>query len=283
MEFRIIGSTDPGYPAMLLEQPKLRVGSLFVAGDLTHAEPPAVAIVGTRGATPYGLRVTRLLATAFARAGVSVISGMARGIDAAAHRAALDEGGRTVAVLGTGIDVPYPAGHRNLHRTLTERACVVSESGPGVLAARGSFPRRNRIIAGIANATIVVEAGVKSGALITADFAEGMGRAIAAVPGPIDSPASAGCNQLCRDGAVLIGSVDEALSFMGVAGAHEEAPILLSELDGRVWKALSGGPLDPDAIAIRTCLTTRECLEAITSLELGGYVEMLLTGEVRRR
>jgi DNA processing protein len=279
----VIGSTDPGYPAMLLEQPKLRVGDLFVAGDLTHAAPPAVAIVGTRDATPYGLRVTRVLATAFARAGVSVISGMARGVDAAAHRAALDAGGRTVAVLGTGIDVPYPAGHRHLHRTLTERACVVSESGPGVLAARGSFPRRNRIIAGMAKATIVVEAGVKSGALITAQFAEKMGRAIAAVPGPIDSPASAGCNQLCRDGAVLIGSVEEALSFMGVTGAREEAPILLSDVDGRVWKALSGGPLDPDAIAIRTRLTTRECLEAITSLELGGYVEMLLTGEVRRR
>ena len=168
MEFRVIGSTDPDYPDALREIPSLRIGELYVAGNASHLLPPSVAIVGTRNATPYGLRIARQLATAFAKAGVSVVSGMARGIDAAAHRAAMEVGGRTVAVLGTGIDVPYPAGHRELHRALVEQACVISEHGPGVRAGPGFFPRRNRIIAALAKVTLVVEAGERSGALITA-------------------------------------------------------------------------------------------------------------------
>jgi DNA processing protein len=283
VEFRVVGSTDPGYPSALTDAQDLRVGQLYVAGDLSHAAPPAVAIVGTRNATPYGLRITRKLAGALAQSGVSIISGMARGIDAAAHRAALEAGGRTVAVLGTGIDVPYPAGHRGLHQTLVDRACVISESGPGVPADKGSFPRRNRIIAGLASVTIVVEAGVESGALITARLADRIGRTVAAVPGPIDSPESQGCNRLIVNHAQVITGIADALSLLNVSGAYEEPPILLSDIDGRVWKALANGPLDPDAIAVRTRLTTRECLGAITSLELGGYVESLLTGEIRRR
>ena len=283
MDYRVIGSTESGYPELLRRIPGTPPAQLFVAGDDRHMLPPAVAIVGTRDATPYGLRIARQLSTAFAKAGVSIISGMARGIDAAAHRAALDAGGRTVAVLGTGIDVPYPVAHRELHRALSERACVVSESGPGVRAGPGAFPKRNRIIAGLADATIVVEAGYKSGAIITANLAEQFQRIVAAVPGPIDSPASRGCNELLRDNVQVIATIADALGLVGIASQQEQAPISLSENDGRVWKVLASGPLDPDAISIRTRLTTRECLTAITSLELGGYVEVLLTGEVRRR
>ena len=283
MEYRVIGSADADYPEALREIPVRAPERLFVAGDAAHLRPPMVAIVGTRDASSYGLRVTRQLATAFAKAGVSVVSGMARGIDAAAHRASLEAGGRTVAVLGTGIDVPYPVGHRELHRTLTERACVISEDGPGVMARQGSFPKRNRIIAGLAQVTIVVEAGDKSGAIITANLAEKFQRIVGAVPGPIDSPASVGTNRLIRDRAHVIASVEDALGLMGIASPGEQPPISLSDHDGRVWKVLVAGPLDPDSIAVRTHLTTRECLAAISSLELGGYVEMLVTGEVRRR
>jgi DNA processing protein len=260
-----------------------RPGNLFLLGDESHLKPPTVAIVGTRNATGYGMRITRRIASAFAEAGVSVISGMARGIDAAAHRSALDAGGRTVAVLGTGIDVPYPVGHRELHRTLGEKACVVSEYGPGVGAHRGTFPRRNRIIAGLAPVTIVIEAGTRSGALLTAGFAESLNRTVAAVPGPIDSPQSAGCNELIRDRAHVIASVADALALVGIAAPEERAPLRLSGIDAQIWKALAAGPLDANAISARTRVTIRECLAAITALELEGFVEVLLTGEVRRR
>ena len=224
-----------------------------------------------------------MLASAFAEAGVSVVSGMARGIDAAAHRAALEAGGRTVAVLGTGIDVPYPAGHRELHRVLSEKACVISEYGPGVGAHRGTFPRRNRIIAGLASVTIVVEAGHKSGALITAEQARRFDREVAAVPGPIDSPQSAGSNQLIRDHVHVIASVADALTLVGVHSPDEREPIQLSVEDAKLWKALAAGPLPPDDLSSRCHMTVRECLTSITSLELKGLVECLISGEVRRR
>ena len=157
---------DPDYPVVLedLEHPPEQ---LYAVGCRSMLEPPIVSIVGTRDATAYGLRVTRIIAGALARAGVSIVSGMARGIDAAAHRAALDAGGRTVAVMGTGIDVPYPVGHRGLHQLLSERALVISENGSGVRANKEAFPRRNRIIAALSQVTIVIEAGDRSGALNT--------------------------------------------------------------------------------------------------------------------
>src|SRR5438309_3159669 len=166
--------------------------------DVVRAHP-AMSIVGTRSCTPYGERVTREIAGALARAGVTVVRGMAVGIDAMAHQAALESAGRTAAVLGTGVNVPYPAGHRNLHRQIRERGVVVSESAPGTRAIRGCFPRRNRIIAALGEATIVVEAGVKSGALSTSDHVLAISRTLAVVPGPIDSPASLGSNLLMRD------------------------------------------------------------------------------------
>jgi DNA processing protein len=281
--FRVISPASVDFPDSLHALGNTRPAQLFVLGDVSHLAPPTVAIVGTRDATAYGTRVTRTLASAFASAGVSVISGMARGIDAAAHRAALEAGGRTVAVLGTGIDVPYPAGHRELHRTIAERGCVVSEYGAGVGARPGTFPRRNRIIAALAPLTIVVEAGHKSGALLTAGYAESLNRIVAAVPGPIDSPQSAGSNHLLRDRVQMIASVADALALVGITSPHESAPLHLSDIDARVWKALASGPLSPDGIAEAAKVTTRECLASITSLELDGRVEVLLTGEVRRR
>jgi DNA processing protein len=208
---------------------------------------------------------------------------MARGIDAAAHRAALEVDGRTVAVMGTGIDVPYPTGHRALHQLLATRALVVSEYGRGVTAHKGAFPRRNRIIAALAPVTIVVEAGHQSGALNTANQAFALGRVIAAVPGPIDSPESCGANELIRDSAIAIASVADALALVGVSPPPRNREAELNEKESRVWRALSHGGLDADTLASESRLPARECLAAVTSLELLGMVECLLTGEIRRR
>ncbi|HEX6536874.1 MAG TPA: DNA-processing protein DprA [Gemmatimonadaceae bacterium] len=256
---------------------------LFALGNPAAAREPLVAIVGTRGASSYGERVTREIAGAFARAGVGVVSGLARGIDACAHRAALAHGGRTVAVLGTGIDVAYPAAHRALHAEIARRGLVLSEELPGDRANGGSFPRRNRIIAALALATIVVEAPARSGALITAAHALELGRTVAAVPGPIDSPLSAGANELLRDGAHVVASVADALALVGATPPVRTLPDLATAAERAVWKALESGPAEMDLLASRAKLPARECMAAVTALELAGAVECGLTGEVRRR
>jgi DNA processing protein len=256
---------------------------LYALGDPAMLDAPRVAVVGTRDPTAYGLRMTRAIVAGLARAGVCIISGMARGIDAAAHRAALEVGGRTVAVMGTGIDVPYPVGHRELHQILAERGLVVSEYGSGVRAQRGAFPRRNRIIAALAPVTIVVEAGARSGALNTAGQALELGRTVAAVPGPIDSPQSTGTNELIRDGAAVIAAVGDALSLAGVDAPSRPRDLELEARESLVWDALGAGGLDVDTLCNRSNLPARECLAAVTTLEILGLVECLLTGEVRRR
>lgn len=272
-----------GYPATLLDlRSPPRV--LWAIGDLATLRPPVVAIVGTRKATPYGARATHEIAGALARAGACVVSGMARGIDGIAHSAALDVRGRTVAVLGTGADIAYPAGHRPLHARIRQHGLLLSEELPGAHAGPGSFPKRNRLIAALASITIVVEAGVKSGALITADNALELGRTVAAVPGPIDAPQSAGTNGLLRDGATVIAEVADALQLAGLTPrAREPDPAAISPAELAVWMALSDGALDVDTLTARAGLPARDCLAAVTTLELGGAIECALTGEIRRR
>jgi DNA processing protein len=210
---------------------------------------------------------------------------MARGIDGAAHRTALEEDGDTVAVLGTGIDVPYPVGHRRLHQAIAERGLVVSENPPGMKAHKGAFPKRNRIIAALAPVTIVVEAGFRSGALNTASQALELGRTVAAVPGPIDSEQSRGSNQLLRDGAVLIAAADDALTLLGISAPKDAsaAPPALPYTEQKVWDALANGFTEMDSLPATTALTIAECLAAVTSLEILGLVECSLAGEIRRR
>ena len=254
-------------------------------GSSAALTKPRVAIVGTRQSTAYGERITRTLTRALVRSGVSIISGMARGIDSAAHRTALEEGGNTVAVLGTGIDVPYPVGHRQLHRAIAEHGLVVSENPPGMTAHKGAFPKRNRIIAALAPVTIVVEAGFRSGALNTASQALELGRVVAAVPGPIDSDQSRGSNQLLRDGAVLIAAADDALALLGISPPKDagDAMPTLPDTEQKVWDALRAGFAEMDSLPATTGLSMAECLAAITSLEIMGLVECSLAGEVRRR
>lgn len=280
----VVDYAASGYPASLLDladPPPL----LFVRGHLDWLGDgaPVVALVGTRTATAYGERIARELAAALARAGAVVVSGMARGIDAAAHAGALGAGGRTGAVLGTGIDVAYPAAHRALHARLGADGVLLSELPPGERANGGSFPDRNRIIAALASVTIVVEAGHRSGALITAAKALELGRQVAAVPGPIDAPQSAGANQLLRDGAQVIASVEDALALAGITLPPRAPDPELAGPARAVWDALAQGAADVDTLATATSLPAREIMAALTRLELSGAVECALTGEVRRR
>jgi DNA processing protein len=223
---------DAGYPARLTDDraaPAVlfvrgggaRVGALL--GDARGGDqPPAVAIVGTRKASPDGLETARMLGRGMAASGVTVVSGMALGIDSAAHAGALDVNGPTVAVLAGGADLAYPASKRDLYDTILARGgVVVSELPPGFRAFRWNFPARNRIIAALAPATIVVEAAERSGSLITADLALDLGRDVAAVPGTVASWRSQGTNALLRDGATLIRGVHDALDLaLGSAAAH---------------------------------------------------------------
>jgi DNA processing protein len=270
------------YPPELLDL-GLPPIELFVLGRHSALSTPRVAIVGTRNSTAYGERVARTLTRALVRSGVSVVSGMARGIDAAAHRTALEEAGNTVAVLGTGVDVPYPVGHRVLHQTIAEKGLVISENPPGAKAQKGSFPKRNRIIAALAPVTIVIEAGFRSGALNTAGQALELGRIVAAVPGPIDSDQSRGSNQLLRDGAVLIAAPEDALALLGVAAPKAPIPPLLPDSEQRIWDATAAGYVGTDSLPSKTGLSMAESLAAITSLEIMGLVECSLAGEIRRR
>jgi DNA processing protein len=242
-----------------------------------------VAVVGTRRATSYGQRITRELVRALARAGACVVSGMAHGIDAYAHRAALDAGGNTIAVLGNGADVVYPRANTALYREIVERGLVLSELPPGIRSGAWAFPRRNRIIAGLARLTIVVEAPKHSGALNTSKHALELGRDVAAVPGPIDSPQSEGANELIRDGAHAITSVADALALVGLEAPVKIVPELHGADEERVWNALVDGSATLDELCARTTLPVAVCMAAVTALELRNVVECALTGEIRRR
>jgi DNA processing protein len=273
---------DADYPERL-EDLRSPPEVIYAIGETDMLRPPIVSIVGTRDPTAYGLRMTRAIAGALVSAGVSIVSGMARGIDSAAHRAALESGGRTVAVLGTGIDVPYPVGHRQLHQLLGEKALLISENPPGTRAGKGAFPKRNRIIAALSPVTIIVEAGNHSGALITADHAKAINRTVAVVPGPIDSPQSAGSNALLRKNCEVIADVLDAFTLLNLGPRPRVRDPELDERERVVWEALAGDGLDVDALSARSRLPAHECLATVTSLELKGMVECLLTGEVRRR
>ena len=274
---------DAAYPRALDDLPDPPL-VLYAHGPLEWLgadAPPVVAIVGTRKATAYGERVTGEIASQLARAGATVISGMARGIDAAAHKGSLSF--NCAAVLGTGIDLAYPAAHRALHAELWRRGLLLSEQPPGCKANAGSFPERNRIIAALARLTIVVEAGRRSGALITASRALELNRIVAAVPGPIDFPQNAGSNELLRDGAQVITSAEDALSLAGLTPAARGPGVESFGADQAIWEAVGAGARDLDTIASVTALPAREVMAAVSRLELRGAVECLLTGEIRRR
>jgi DNA processing protein len=272
---------DSGYPALLAEIPD-PPAVLFVWGDASLLARPAAAIVGSRNHTPYGAEAARLLAAGIAPAAV-VISGMARGLDAIAHTAALDAAGGTIGVLGNGFGVVYPAANRALYERVASVGCLVTELPPGERPRVSTFPRRNRIISGLAGVTVVVEAAVGSGALITADCALDQGRSVLAVPGPITSPTSTGCNKLIQQGAKPALSAADVLEELGItaarptgdgpsAGTPRPQPTDLDDLQRSLWEALATHAEHVDALVAGTGRGVGEVLTALTDLELRGLV-----------
>jgi DNA processing protein len=279
---RVLLPLDPAWPDSLCNVLP-PVSTLHAVGDLAMLAPPLIAVVGTRQATDYGIRITTQLVEALASAGVGIVSGLARGIDAAAHRAALNVGGRTIAVLGTGVDVPYPAAHRSLHERIAEQGLVLSEVPPGTRALPGCFPRRNRIIAGLAPVTLVVEAGLRSGAQSTANAALALGRLVAAVPGPIDAPQSAGTNQLLLEGGHVITCAGDVFGLLGLAPPRAERVAVSLRGDERVvYDALEAGATLLEDLADVVALPLARVLSAVTALELAGHVGVGLDDRVRR-
>lgn len=275
---------DPRLPLELEDLQEFAPSCVTALGrvDLLDVRP-RVAIVGTRRATSYGLRVTRELSGALARAGACIVSGMATGIDGAAHVAALDAGGSTIAILGTGLGIVFPRGHRALQSRLAAEGLLLSELEPFEHGTRWTFPKRNRLIAAISTLTIVVEAGEKSGARITSDFALDLGRSLAAVPGPIDQPQSAGTNALLRDGAHVIASVEDALALVGLTPPPRTPGRDATGDEAMVWAALAGSSMDIETLCDRSGLPAARCMAAITTLELAGSIECALDGRIRRR
>jgi DNA processing protein len=241
------------------------------AAPLELLEGRLVAIVGARACSAYGTTVARALARSLGEAGAVVVSGLARGIDAAAHRGALEAGAPTIAVLGCGIDRDYPAAHAELSRQIRAGGLVISEYGPGVEPAPWRFPARNRIIAGLCAATIVVEARARSGALITADFALEEGREVLSVPGEITSALSQGTNQLIRIGALPLTSVTEAIELLGfepASAARHELAAPAEELLALVREA----PGDVDRLARALRRSAADVATGLVELELAGLV-----------
>jgi DNA processing protein len=269
---------SPDYPELLRQIPD-PPPVLFVKGELTPADEWAVAMVGTRKATAYGKEVARQLSGALARNHVTVVSGMARGIDGTAHRAALEAGGRTVAVLGCGVDRVYPPEHRQLARDIAENGALISDYPLGTRPEGKNFPPRNRIISGLSRGVIVVEAGLRSGALITADFAADQGRDVFAVPGNIYSPGSKGCNRLLRDGASIVTEVRDVLEMLHLDQLAEKqvARAVLPEnaTEATIFEQLSHEPCHVDELARAIELPIEEINSTLVMMELKGMVRQV--------
>ena len=280
----ILTEAQPDYPRLLREihDPP---GVLFVRGQLKPQDNLAIAIVGTRHATQYGLQQAQRLAASLARAGLTIISGLARGIDAAAHRGALEADGRTLAILGSGVLNIYPPEHQRLADEVVARGALVSESVPRAEPLAGTFPQRNRIISGMSLGVIVVEAGFQSGALITARLAMEQGREVFAVPGRVDSRTAHGCHRLIRDGAKLVESADDVLEELGPLveatpradgqRTHHPAELLLNELEQQVLAAFSHEPKSIDEVLAETGLPVPQVLSTLSVLEMRHLIRRL--------
>jgi DNA processing protein len=288
---RLIELGDADYPSLLAESPS-PPPVLFVSGDSDLLWFPQIAIVGSRNPTSGGIDTAADFAASFARSGLVVTSGLADGIDAAAHAAALDAGQPTIAVVGTGPDRVYPARNRALATRIREHGCIVSEFAPGTAARPDHFPRRNRIIAGLALGTLVVEAAQRSGALITARNASEAGREVFAIPGSIHNPMARGCHRLIREGAALVETSAEVIDALGPAAqrlaaglrgrlqgaaparspAPAAAPIEPDPQRVRLLAALGHDPVGIDVLAERSGLTVGELSSMLVLLELEGVV-----------
>jgi len=287
----LLAPSSAGYPRLLREihdPPAI----LFARGDIRASDALAIAIVGSRHATQYGLAQAERLASSLAHAGLTIVSGLARGIDAAAHRGALAAGGRTIAVLGSGLLNIYPPEHGALADEIAAAGAILSEAPPRSQPRSGAFPQRNRLISGLCMGVIVVEASNQSGALITARHATEQGRDIFAVPGRVDSRMSHGCHRLIRDGAKLVETADDVLEEIGplveatsdAAGqsVHHPAELLLNDVERQVLAAVGVDPTSIDHVVSTSGLPTPQVLSTVSVLEMRRLVRRISGNLVAR-
>ena len=279
----LVGYSDASYPARLrtiADPPPL----LYVKGELYSVDDKAVAIVGSRSASDYGRRVARDLARGLAGAGFTVVSGMARGIDGMAHETALNSGGRTIAVLGSGVERAYPPEHDKLYQRISTNGAVVSELPIGTRPLAFNFPARNRLISGLSLGVVVVEATEKSGSLITASLAVDQGREVFAVPGEVGSSRSRGTHRLIRQGAKLVETIDDILEeiapqLLTHGGTANTAPLALPQSASaearKIFALLEAGSRQIDEVIERSGLLAQRVLQILLELELQGYVRQL--------
>lgn len=275
---QVVTWDDAGYPENLraIDAPP---PVLYVRGKLTPDDIWAVALVGTRRASAYGREVAHQLASELARAGVTVVSGLALGVDTVAHRAALDAGGRTLAILGSGVDHIYPPDNRRLAAQLCEHGAVISEYPLGTHPEASNFPPRNRVISGLSKGVVIVEAGARSGALITARFAAEQGRDVFAVPGSILHPGSAGCNELIQQGAIPLLAVRDVLEHLNFTRLAEQQSVrrLVPDdpLESKLLASLSTEPQHVDDLVRRVAMPSPQVNSLLVMLELKGLVRQV--------
>jgi DNA processing protein len=280
--------TDRAYPALLNHIDSAPLG-LFYRGDTELLGSPQIAIVGSRKASRGGMETAYSFAQRIAHSGFTVTSGIAIGIDASAHRGALEATGKTIGVIATGIDQLYPYSNKNLYQEILESGLIISEYLPGTPPRRAHFPQRNRIISGLSYATLVVEAGTRSGSLITARTAADQGREVFAIPGSIHAPGSRGCHYLIRQGAALVESVDDILDELSWGGnrALVSAPpadpeaVCLDPEQSRIFALIEHSPCPIDQLISLSGLTTEQVSSILITLELQGLVSESIGGYQR--
>jgi DNA processing protein len=279
-EIAFISCFDKDYPSRLKDIPDRPLG-LFVLGKLPDGNKPHLAMVGSRRCTKYGATEAFNLSGEAAKAGCVIVSGMADGIDGMAHKGALEVKGDTIAVLGCGVDICYPAGNRELMENIKATGCIVSELPPGTRPSKYTFPARNRIISGLSDAVAVIEADEKSGTLITVDHALEQGRDVMALPGNISSRLSRGTNKLIREGAGIITCAEDILNTLGINNNEEKQKnseknnISLAPEEKLVYDCIHSEPITSDEIVISTGMPTREVQYELTMLELKGLIVRL--------
>ncbi len=289
---QIIIAGDPEFPRLLAELPDPPV-MLFARGAFQKTDQLSIAMVGTRHCTHYGRTMAERISKALARYGITIVSGLARGIDAICHRGAIEANGRTIAVLGSSVTEIYPPEHKELAEQVVEHGVLISETHPFSKPKAGVFPQRNRIISGLSLGTIVVEAADRSGSLITARHAGEQGRDLFAVPGPATSRMSRGCNQLIRDGAILIQDAEDVIEHLGplVEKAnlgvgnvvHHAVELQLNEIESAVLQAIDCTPTDVDQVILTSKLPVPRVLSTLSVLEMRGLIQRLSGRTVVRR
>lgn len=290
-DVRVLMPSSPEFPRLLQEIPDPPT-VLFVRGQFQPSDALSVAIVGTRRASQYGRFQAARFARCLSRSGLTIVSGLARGIDAAAHLAALEAQGRTIAVLSSGVTEVFPPQHDELARSIADSGAVISEMPPGTRPKRGMFPRRNRLISGLCLATLVIEAGETSGALITARIAGEQGRDVFALPGMVSSPNARGCHRLIRDGAVLVQDPEDILETLGplvestelstgqtVRNAKE---LQLNEQETAVLQAIAVEPTNIDSVIVASGLPVSRVLSTLSVLEMRRLVRRIGGNLVQR-